>query len=73
MSGRIESGQLVTVVPWTDYSVDDIVLCRVAGNQYLHLIKTIQSDRYQIGNNKGRINGWIDIGSIFGKCIEIQN
>jgi hypothetical protein len=43
----------------------DIVLCKVNGSQYLHLIKHIQGDRYQIGNNIGKINGWIGIGSIY--------
>lgn len=61
MSGRIESGQLVTVVPSAGRLpplVGDIVLCTVFGSQYLHLVKAVDGDRYQIGNNKGRINGW---------------
>jgi len=43
MSGRIESGQLVTVVPLVNRMprVDDIVLCKVNGTQYLHLVKAI--------------------------------
>jgi hypothetical protein len=36
---------------------DDIVLCRVSGNQYLHLVKAIQGERFQIGNKRGGING----------------
>lgn len=35
------------------------MLCKVNGTEYLHLIKAIQGSRFQIGNNKGRINGWI--------------
>jgi hypothetical protein len=41
MSGKISSGQLCTVEPIKDYSTlvkGDIVLCKVSGNQYLHLI-----------------------------------
>ena len=74
MAGRIKSGQLCTVS--SDISclnVGDIVLCHVKGNDYLHLIKAINSGRYQIGNNKGRINGWIGIHSIFGKLILVAD
>jgi hypothetical protein len=35
------------------FEVGDIALCKVAGNEYLHLVKTIRSGRYQIGNNPG--------------------
>ena len=45
MSGKIESGQLCTVVPANveDVNVGDIVLCKVNGFQYLHLIKVVLS------------------------------
>jgi hypothetical protein len=36
--------------------VVDIVLCKVAGNEYLHLVNAIENGRYQIGNNRGFIN-----------------
>jgi hypothetical protein len=73
MSGKIESGQLCTVEPIDAESlgVGDIVLCKVKGREYLHLVKAIQGQRFQIGNNKGRINGWISANSIFGKCVNI--
>jgi hypothetical protein len=59
MSGKIESGQLCTVVPVNPDSLEvgDIVLCKVNGYQYLHLIKARQGNRFQIGNNRSRING----------------
>lgn len=72
MSPRIESGQLVTVQPIQDFEVGDIVLCKVGGCEYLHLIKAIQGNRVQIGNNKGKINGWTTINQIYGKCIKID-
>jgi hypothetical protein len=74
MSGKIESGQLCTVVPIAGaaLAVGDIVLCRVRGCEYLHLIKAIQGSRFQIGNNRGRINGWIGAGAIFGRCIRVE-
>jgi len=73
MKGKIASGQLVTIEPLTgkELKKGNIVLCKVNGTQYLHLIKAIQGDRYQIGNNIGRINGWININSIFGICTQV--
>lgn len=75
MTGRIESGQLCTVEPVIDHAilqVDDIVLCKVHGAEYLHLIKATQGQRFQIGNNKGYINGWIGPNSIFGRCVKVE-
>jgi len=73
MKGKIESGQLVTVEPINGRKLEkgDIVLCKVNGSQYLHLIKAVQGDRYQIGNNVGRINGWVTLNSIYGICVSI--
>lgn len=76
MKGKIESGQLCTVEPIIDFSSlekGDIVLCKVNGNEYLHLIKAIQEPRFQIGNNRGRINGWVGAGAIFGICTKIED
>ena len=75
MRGRIESGQLCTVEPIdaSTLEVGDIVLCKVKGNEYLHIVKAIQGARYQIGNNRGFINGWIGANSIFGKCTNIED
>lgn len=73
MTGRINSGNLVTVVPVSgDINKNDIVLCKVKGSQYLHIVKALDGNRYQIGNNKGRINGWITMNSIFGICTKIE-
>jgi len=76
MKGKIESGQLCTVEPISDFASlqkGDIVLCKVNGNEYLHLIKAIQGPKFQIGNNRGRINGWIGANSIFGICARIED
>jgi hypothetical protein len=74
MTGKIDSGQLCTVVPISgdEVAVGDIVLCKVNGNQYLHLVKARQGQRFQIGNNRGRINGWVGPNGIYGKCIRIE-
>jgi hypothetical protein len=73
MSGRIESGQLCTVAPVdpTSLRVGDVVLCKVRGREYLHLVKAIQGARFQIGNNRGRINGWVSAGAIFGRLVGV--
>ena len=75
MSGKIESGQLCTVEPVKIETIEvgDIVLCKVNGREYLHLVKAIQGPRFQIGNNRGRINGWITANSIFGRCVKIED
>ncbi len=75
MSGRIDSGQLVTVEPVRDTAIDvgTIVLCKVNGVQYLHLVKATSGDRFQIGNNRGRINGWTSRRNIFGIVTRIEN
>lgn len=75
MTGKIESGQLCTVVPVdvTTLKVGDIVLCKVNGSEYLHLVKAIQGQRFQIGNNRGRINGWVTAGTIYGRCVRVED
>ena len=74
MKGKIDSGQLCTVEPVEEDELTkgDIVLCKVNGIEYLHLIKAIQGKRYQIGNNRGGINGWITFNSIYGKLIKVE-
>lgn len=74
MRGRIASGQLCTVEPVDplDLKVGDIVLCKVNGREYLHLIKAIQGARFQIGNNRGLINGWVSANAVFGKCVKVE-
>lgn len=75
MSGKIDSGQLVTVVPLGSKTpqIGDVVLCKVNGAQYLHLVKAVSGDRFQIGNNRGRINGWTSRRNIFGICTNIAD
>ena len=74
MSGKIDSGQLVTVMPVGSRRIEigHIVLCKVNGAQYLHLVKAVSGERFQIGNNRGRINGWTSRRNIFGIVIKIE-
>jgi hypothetical protein len=75
MSGRIESGNLVTVEPLSDATTlleKDIGLCKVRGSHYIHLLGAIRGDQYQISNNRGFVNGWITRNAIFGKCVKVE-
>ena len=75
MVGKIKSGQLCTIEPVAPelLEVSDIVLCKVKGSEYLHLIKAIDGARFQIGNNRGRINGWVGPNAIFGRCVSVED
>jgi len=74
MRGRVNDGNLVTVEPCNPATLerDDIVLVRVSGRDYLHLIKAVDGDRFQIGNNRGGINGWVGRQCIYGKAVRIE-
>lgn len=74
MRGKVDSGQLCTVEPTdaANLKVGDIVLCKVHGAEYLHLVKAIKGNQFQIGNNRGGINGWISANAIFGKCTNVE-
>jgi hypothetical protein len=75
MTPKIKSGQLCTVEPVDPavVQVGDVVLCKVRGSEYLHLVKAIQDSRFQIGNNRGFINGWIGASSIFGRLVRVED
>jgi hypothetical protein len=50
MQGKIESGELCTVEPISDFKglqKGDIFLCKVNGNQYIHLIKAVQGNAFK--------------------------
>jgi hypothetical protein len=67
MTGRISSGQLCTVVPADrDPVKNDVVLCKVRGSQYLHIVSAVRGDQFQISNNHGHINGWTTRKNIYG-------
>lgn len=70
----IRSRELVTIAPVDPATIEigDIVLVRVSGATYLHLVTAIAGDRVQIGNNHGRINGWTSRARVFGLCTEIE-
>ena len=54
--------------------VGDIVLARVAGAVYLHLVSAVDQarKRVQISNNRGRVNGWTNHARLFGICTAVD-
>jgi hypothetical protein len=77
MRGKIDSGQLVTVEPISSFyalRIGDIVLCRIAGHQYLHLIKQTDppTKRVLIENNRGRENGWTTFDKVYGRVTKVE-
>ena len=74
ISPRIESGDLCTVEPVDPATLraGDIVLCKVRGAEYLHLVKAVQGGRFQIGNNRGHVNGWVGPNAIFGRLVKVE-
>lgn len=75
MRGRIESGQLVTLAPVTaaEVHVDDVVLVAWHGNYLLHLVKEIKDDQLLLGNNLGKVNGWVAAAAVLGKVVGVQD
>lgn len=76
MTGRVNHKDVVTLAPCDpdELKVGEIVLVRVKGSVYLHLIKAIDNKkRFLIGNNRGRINGWVGRNAIYGKAIEVES
>lgn len=75
MTPILASGQSVIVEPVTEETElekRDIVLCKVNGHHYLHLIHAIRNGKsYLIGNNHGHMNGWVSRSKIYGVVREI--
>jgi SOS-response transcriptional repressor LexA len=74
MSGRVNDGDRVTLKPADPETLEigDVVLVRVKGNVFLHLIKAKSQGRFLIGNNRGKINGWVGPNCVYGVAIEIE-
>jgi hypothetical protein len=74
MRGRIEIGQHVTITPIDPHAVavGDIVFVRWKRTNYMmHVILAIQNDQFLIGNNVGKINGWVPGADVIGKITAI--
>ncbi|GAA3210470.1 hypothetical protein GCM10010532_034660 [Dactylosporangium siamense] len=72
----VRSRDLVTVSPVDPAKVEvgDIVLAKVAGTVYLHLVSAVDAaaGRVQISNNQGRINGWTGHAKVYGICVAVE-
>lgn len=71
MRGRIESGQLVTLAPARGSEVrpNDVILVRWHGNYLLHLVKETRDGQLLIGNNFGKINGWVSDEAVIATVV----
>ena len=70
MTPKLKSGEAVIVEPITDQTKikkRDIVLCKVHGNIYLHLVTGVSGKSYKISNNHGHDNGWTS--QVYGKFV----
>lgn len=74
MRGRIESGQAVTILPVdpADVVADDVVFVAWNGNFLLHLVKEATPDQLLIGNNVGKINGWVARSAVVGRVTDAR-
>ena len=76
MTPRVRSGAACEPEPVTDAAMlrrGDIVLVKVKGTVYLHLITALEKERVQIGNNHGRINGWTQKTNVYGRLARVNN
>jgi SOS-response transcriptional repressor LexA len=76
MCPRIQSGALVLLEPVRDPAslrAGQIVLAKVRGSWYLHLISATDPTRVQIANNRGHVNGWVARSAVVGRVVEIDN
>ena len=70
MTPLLNSGQEHYLEPldWRQARIGDILYCKVKGRYYTHLVHAIDKVKgVQIGNNKGRINGWTK--QVYGRVI----
>lgn len=74
MSPRIKSGQLCTVEPVSldEVRKGDVVLCRVRGAQYLHVVSAVRPGQVQISNMHGHVNGWAGRDSVYGRLTAVS-
>lgn len=74
MRGRIEDGQPVTLGPVEPAAVEagDVVLVRWKGGVLLHLVKEATGERLLIGNNVGKVNGWVRRQDVVGRVVRVH-
>lgn len=72
MVPMIFSGQTVRVAPYRSEPLrkGDVVLAKVGGHLYLHKITALRAQEVQIGNNRGKVNGWTSRAQIYGRVLK---
>ncbi len=67
MVPRIHSRQPITLAPvdGEKVNVNDIVVAKVKGRYYTHLVVATRTGEVCIGNNHGHINGWAKRHNIY--------
>lgn len=72
MTPKLMSGEAVIMEPVNEDTIlykNDIVLVKVNGHYYCHLISAIRGNSYQISNNHKHINGWVAKKNIYSRMI----
>ena len=78
MSGRISDGDRVTLQPCRaeNIAAGDIVLVRIQGRRYAHLVLhqvlEREPDRMLIGNNLSGVDGWVAAEDVYGRVIAVE-
>lgn len=73
MVGYVPDAALVVVEPLAaPPHKGQVVLTKVAGRQYLHLVSAVNGGLVQISNAKGRVNGWTLLKNVFGLCVSVD-
>lgn len=75
MTPKIRSGARCTIAPVDPSTLrrGEIVLVKVKGSVYLHLISAVDKERVQISNNHGHANGWTAKANVYGKLVAVDN
>jgi hypothetical protein len=75
MRGKIEDGQPVTLGPVVpaEVAAGEVVLVRWKGGVLLHLVKEATGERLLIGNNVGRVNGWVSRRDVVGRVVRVHS
>ena len=80
MKGIINSGDVVVIEPFTSdvVPIGSVVLVKIRRSIFLHIVKASRiiskgKIQYQIGNNIGGINGWVEINAIYGVAKSIND
>ena len=70
MTPILRSGEIVTMEPLDtleELRRGDVVIAKVHGHVYLHLVRAVRAGEVQIGNNHGHINGWTPRAQVYGR------